>query len=367
MITKAPASRGCSTVNYRTTRSLDLRHAVELVSRPSRRPRRHRFAEVPSPSSPSSSERPSRTGAVRRARRLAGNRPTGGGACGPALAMKRLALHPTLRGSSAAAHHGAAVTRKRRARRGSSVHYQPYPDPTASHRLSPSRSSACRPAHAGAVLSLVPPRAGRPTRASPSWPLTSRHGARPIPATPSAARGDVTRARSWLVRAPARGPPGADLRHLVRPGAAARGAVAPLPALPARPRQRRLRHRRHQGQAAGGGARGPLGPRPHLAGGGARAGGARVRHDRAVEPVLHHQPPWRRPRRLRGTPQLGAVRVLHPEPAEQPAGEPGLLAVFDLANAGSVPHLLTEDLRAAAAKVSTSSAAPAAPSCEGAR
>jgi hypothetical protein len=39
------------------------------------------------------------------------------------------------------------------------------------------------------------------------------------------------------------------------------------------------------------------------------------------------------------------VRVLHPETlAEQPAGEPGLIAVFDLANVGSVPHLLTEDL-----------------------
>ncbi len=39
------------------------------------------------------------------------------------------------------------------------------------------------------------------------------------------------------------------------------------------------------------------------------------------------------------------VRVLHPETlAEQPSGEPGLLAVFDLANVGSVPHLLTEDL-----------------------
>jgi hypothetical protein len=39
------------------------------------------------------------------------------------------------------------------------------------------------------------------------------------------------------------------------------------------------------------------------------------------------------------------VRVLHPETlAEQPTGETGLLAVFDLANVGSVPHLLTEDL-----------------------
>ena len=39
------------------------------------------------------------------------------------------------------------------------------------------------------------------------------------------------------------------------------------------------------------------------------------------------------------------VRVLHPETlAEQPAGEAGLLAVFDLANVGSVPHLLTEDI-----------------------
>ncbi|HXT20359.1 MAG TPA: long-chain fatty acid--CoA ligase [Thermoanaerobaculia bacterium] len=41
------------------------------------------------------------------------------------------------------------------------------------------------------------------------------------------------------------------------------------------------------------------------------------------------------------------VRALHPETlAEQPPGEPGLLAVFDLANVGSVPHLLTEDLGA---------------------
>jgi hypothetical protein len=43
------------------------------------------------------------------------------------------------------------------------------------------------------------------------------------------------------------------------------------------------------------------------------------------------------------------VRVLHPETlAEQPPGETGLLAVFDLANLGSVPHLLTEDLGVAA-------------------
>ena len=39
------------------------------------------------------------------------------------------------------------------------------------------------------------------------------------------------------------------------------------------------------------------------------------------------------------------VRVLEPETlAEQPPGKPGLLAVFDLANVGSVPHLLTADL-----------------------
>lgn len=45
------------------------------------------------------------------------------------------------------------------------------------------------------------------------------------------------------------------------------------------------------------------------------------------------------------------VRVLHPETlAEQPAGEPGLIAVFDLANAGSVPHLLTEDVGVAHAE-----------------
>jgi hypothetical protein len=38
-------------------------------------------------------------------------------------------------------------------------------------------------------------------------------------------------------------------------------------------------------------------------------------------------------------------RVLHPETlAEQPAGEPGLLALFDLGNVGSAAHVLTEDL-----------------------
>lgn len=41
-------------------------------------------------------------------------------------------------------------------------------------------------------------------------------------------------------------------------------------------------------------------------------------------------------------------RVLHPETlAEQPAGEPGLLALFDLGNVGSAAHVLTEDLAAA--------------------
>ena len=42
-------------------------------------------------------------------------------------------------------------------------------------------------------------------------------------------------------------------------------------------------------------------------------------------------------------------RVLDPETlAEQPAGEPGLLALFDLGNVGSAAHVLTEDLAAAA-------------------
>jgi len=44
-------------------------------------------------------------------------------------------------------------------------------------------------------------------------------------------------------------------------------------------------------------------------------------------------PPWTR------------VRILSPETlAEQPPGEPGLIAIFDLANLGSAIHLLTEDL-----------------------
>ena len=39
------------------------------------------------------------------------------------------------------------------------------------------------------------------------------------------------------------------------------------------------------------------------------------------------------------------VRILDPETlAEAPAGTPGLIAVFDLANLGSAVHLLTEDL-----------------------
>ena len=42
------------------------------------------------------------------------------------------------------------------------------------------------------------------------------------------------------------------------------------------------------------------------------------------------------------------ARVLHPETlAEQPWGESGLLAIFDLANLGSAVHLLTEDLAVA--------------------
>jgi hypothetical protein len=51
------------------------------------------------------------------------------------------------------------------------------------------------------------------------------------------------------------------------------------------------------------------------------------------DPDLFVAPPWVR------------VRVLDPETlAEAPAGTPGLLAVFDLANLGSAVHLLTEDL-----------------------
>ena len=39
------------------------------------------------------------------------------------------------------------------------------------------------------------------------------------------------------------------------------------------------------------------------------------------------------------------VRILDPETlAEVPAGTPGLICVFDLANLGSAVHLLTEDL-----------------------
>ena len=50
------------------------------------------------------------------------------------------------------------------------------------------------------------------------------------------------------------------------------------------------------------------------------------------------------------TPHWLRARVLHPETlAEQPAGEPGLLALFDLGNVGSAVHLLTEDLATAEA------------------
>jgi hypothetical protein len=51
------------------------------------------------------------------------------------------------------------------------------------------------------------------------------------------------------------------------------------------------------------------------------------------DPDLFVAPPWVR------------VRVLDPETLDEaPAGAPGLLAVFDLANLGSAAHLLTEDL-----------------------
>ncbi len=54
------------------------------------------------------------------------------------------------------------------------------------------------------------------------------------------------------------------------------------------------------------------------------------------DPELFVAPHWMR------------VRVLHPETlAEQPSGEPGLLTLFDLANVGSVPHLLSQDLAVA--------------------
>jgi hypothetical protein len=56
------------------------------------------------------------------------------------------------------------------------------------------------------------------------------------------------------------------------------------------------------------------------------------------DPDLFVAPPWVR------------VRALDPETlAARPPGEPGLLAVFDLANLGSAVHLLTEDMGAAEA------------------
>ena len=56
------------------------------------------------------------------------------------------------------------------------------------------------------------------------------------------------------------------------------------------------------------------------------------------DPDLFYAPHWVR------------VRVLDPATLEEaPAGAPGLLAIFDLANLGSAAHLLTEDLGAAGA------------------
>ena len=61
------------------------------------------------------------------------------------------------------------------------------------------------------------------------------------------------------------------------------------------------------------------------------------------EPVLageatgcgHVPPPWMK------------VRALDPDTLEErPEGEPGILQFFDLANAGSVAHVLTEDIGA---------------------
>jgi hypothetical protein len=54
------------------------------------------------------------------------------------------------------------------------------------------------------------------------------------------------------------------------------------------------------------------------------------------DPEVYEPPPWVR------------VRVLDPVTLEEaPAGETGLIAIFDLANLGSAVHLLTEDLGAA--------------------
>ncbi len=54
-----------------------------------------------------------------------------------------------------------------------------------------------------------------------------------------------------------------------------------------------------------------------------------------ADPQVFLPPPWVR------------VRILEPESLqEQPPGEPGLIAIFDLANVGSALHLLTEDLGA---------------------
>ena len=83
----------------------------------------------------------------------------------------------------------------------------------------------------------------------------------------------------------------------------------------------------------------------HRLGDRAERRGAGVRHDRAHQPGVHPRAPRRRHRSLR-LPALDARPRARSatRSRRRPPGETGLLALFDLANLGSVLHLLTEDL-----------------------
>lgn len=283
----------------------------------------------------------------------------------PALAMKRLALHADeprevfrSSGTTAAATAGgaAAPATAHPSVDGRSTHYQPYPD-LYRQAIDSSFPGFCLSSlrTPAAMLSLVPGREQAPdsSLAFMAAHVLDRWGAADS-ATAFGGRGvDVSRARSWL---------GARQRE-GRPALLFATSFALAQLLDALSR-RFLHFRLAPGSVVfdTGGYKGRqqelsradllerlqtwLGVPPEQV---VREYGMTELSSQCytrlgalapeADPELFVAPHWVR------------VRILHPETlVEQPPGETGLIAVFDLANVGSVPHLLTEDLGMAQAE-----------------
>ncbi|HEV8631209.1 MAG TPA: hypothetical protein VGV61_12905 [Thermoanaerobaculia bacterium] len=276
----------------------------------------------------------------------------------PALAMKRLALHAaepqevfrssgTSAGGTADADTAVAAT----SRGERSVHYHPFPD-LYRQAIDCSFPRFCLPRlrTPAPMLSLVPSRTQAPdsSLAFMAAHVLDRWGSADS-AIAFGERGvDVTRARSWLAARQREG----------RPALVFATSLALAQLLEALAR-RFLHFRLAPGSVVfdTGGSKGRqqeiaradllarletwLGVPPEQV---VREYGMSELSSQCYtgtllgdDPDLFHPPHWVR------------VRVLHPETlAEQPAGEAGLLAIFDLANIGSVAYLLTEDVGIAA-------------------